>query len=158
MIIIIAAGNKIIKIQLLCPILWKRSEIEDGRDWHRRKVVLNKVILFVFFAHKKYFHSIIISWTTDVICTILTMSLLPFLALNVIVALLSMQGQKALGFHQKALNLCFRRSYAFGMTWGWVINTIIFIFGWTMSSIYCEPLAEKPAILDLVSYYFLQGV
>ncbi len=37
---------------------------------------------------------------------ILTMSLLPFWALNVSVALLSMQGQKALGFHQKYLNLC----------------------------------------------------
>ncbi len=34
------------------------------------------------------------------------MSLLPFWALNAVVALLSMQGQKALGFHQKYLNLC----------------------------------------------------
>ncbi len=34
------------------------------------------------------------------------MSYLPFWALNVSVALLSMQGQKALGFHQKYLNLC----------------------------------------------------
>ncbi len=33
-------------------------------------------------------------------------SLLPFWALNVSVALLYMQGQKALGFHQKYLNLC----------------------------------------------------
>ncbi len=38
--------------------------------------------------------------------TILTMSSLPFWALNVAVALLSMEGQKALGFHQKYLNLC----------------------------------------------------
>ncbi len=34
------------------------------------------------------------------------MSLLSFWALNVSVALQSMQGQKALGFHQKYLNLC----------------------------------------------------
>ncbi len=34
------------------------------------------------------------------------MSLLPFWALNVVVPLRSMQGQKALGFHQKYLNLC----------------------------------------------------
>ncbi len=63
------------------------------------------------------------------------MSLLPFLALNVSVALLSMQGQKALRFHQKYLNLCSedeQRSYGFGMTWGWVINDRIFIFGWTI--------------------------
>ncbi len=34
------------------------------------------------------------------------MSLLHFWALNVSVVLLSKQGQKALGFHQKYLNLC----------------------------------------------------
>ncbi len=47
------------------------------------------------FAHKKYS-----PWT------ILTMSLLTFWALNVFVTLLSMQGQKALWFYQKCLNLC----------------------------------------------------
>ncbi len=57
------------------------------------------------------------------------MSLLPFWALNVVVALLSMEGQKALGFHQKYLNLCSkgkRKSY------GLVINDRIVIFGWTI--------------------------
>ncbi len=34
------------------------------------------------------------------------MSLLPFWALNVVVTLLSMEGQKAAGFNQKYLNLC----------------------------------------------------
>ncbi len=34
------------------------------------------------------------------------MSLLPFLALNMVVALLSKEGKKALRFHQKYLNLC----------------------------------------------------
>ncbi len=46
-----------------------------------------------------------------------------------------MQCQKALGFHQKYLNLCSedeQRSYGFGTTWGWVINDRIFIFGWTI--------------------------
>ncbi len=59
------------------------------------------------------------------------MSLLPFWDLNVSVLLLSMQGQKALGFHQKHLNLCSKdehKSYGFGTTWGWVINDRIFIF------------------------------
>ncbi len=54
--------------------------------------------------------------------------------LDVSVVLLSMQGQKALGFHQKYLHLCSedeRRSYRFGTTWGWEINDRIFIFGWT---------------------------
>ncbi len=38
---------------------------------------------------------------------------------NISVALLSMKGQKALGFHQKYLNLCsedIQRSYGFGTT------------------------------------------
>ncbi len=58
------------------------------------------------------------------------MSLLPFCALNVVVPLLPMQGQKALGFHQKYLNLHpedERTSYR-----GWVINDRSFIFGWTI--------------------------
>ncbi len=45
----------------------------------------------------------------------------------------SMQGQKALGFHQKYLNLCSEdewRPYRFGTMWGWVINDQI--FGWTI--------------------------
>ncbi len=38
---------------------------------------------------------------------------------NITVPFLSMEGQRALGFHQKYLNLCSedeRRSYGFGMT------------------------------------------
>ncbi len=49
------------------------------------------------------------------------MSLLPFCALNVIVPLLSMEGQKALVFNQKYLNLCSKdeqRSCGFGTTRG----------------------------------------
>ncbi len=45
------------------------------------------------------------------------------------------EGQRALRFKQKCLNLCSedeRRSYGFGTTWGWVINDRIFIFGWTI--------------------------
>ncbi len=80
--------------------------------------------------YKKYSHSVIkLKLNADVAWTILTMSLLRFLAL------LSMQGQKALGFHQKYLNLCFEnewRSYWFGTTWLWVINDRIKIFGLTI--------------------------
>ncbi len=46
-----------------------------------------------------------------------------------------MEGQGALGIHQKYFNLCSedeRRSYGSGTTWGWVINDRIFIFGWTI--------------------------
>ncbi len=44
------------------------------------------------------------------------------------------EGQRALRFNQKYLNLCSedeQRSYGFGTTWGWVINDRIFILGWT---------------------------
>ncbi len=41
----------------------------------------------------------------------------------------SMQGQKALGFHQKYLHLC---SYGFGTTWGCAINDSILLLGWTI--------------------------
>ncbi len=56
-------------------------------------------------------------------------------ALNRSVALLSMEGQKALGCHQKYHNLCSedeRMSFGFGTTWGWVIKDRIFLFEWTI--------------------------
>ncbi len=43
----------------------------------------------------------------------------PFCTLNVVVALLSMEGQKAIGFHKKLLNLYSedeQMSYGFGTT------------------------------------------
>ncbi len=72
------------------------------------------------------------SWTTDVKWTILTMTLLHFWALNVVVPLLSIEGQKALWFHQKYLSLCSENERRFGTTWGWVINDRTFILGWTI--------------------------
>ncbi len=72
-------------------------------------------------------------WTPDVTWTILPMSLLRFCALIVIISLLSMEGQRALRFHQIYLNLSSedeQRSYGFGTTWGWVINDKNFIFWW----------------------------
>ncbi len=53
------------------------------------KNLLNKDVIFVLFAHKKLYHTFI----TDVTWIILIMSLLHFWALNLVVPLLSMQGQ-----------------------------------------------------------------
>ncbi len=72
------------------------------------------------------------SWTPDVTWTVLLIYFATFLDVGTLVVLLSMKGQRALGLHQKYLNLCSedeQRSYGFGMTWGWVINYIIFILG-----------------------------
>ncbi len=58
-----------------------------------------------------------------------------FLGLERRRTLLSMGGQKALGFHKTYLNLCSKyeqRSYGFGNTRGWVINDRRFIFAWTI--------------------------
>ncbi len=68
-------------------------------EWHKRRNCSIKT-LFLFSLHTK---SSFIKRTTDVTWTILTVSLLPFWALNVLVALLSIQSQKALGFHQNIL-------------------------------------------------------
>ncbi len=99
----------------------------------KEKKLLNKVI-FVFLALKDYSRSFI-KLRLNPRWTILMMSILPFWALNMSVALLSMQGQKILGFHQKYLNLCSedeRKSYRFGITWRWVINDRTFFGGWTL--------------------------
>jgi len=68
--------------------------------------------------------------------TILTMSLITSRGRQVSIPqeAYGLVSDPALRFHQKHLNLCFedeRRSYRVGTTWGWVINDLIFIFGWT---------------------------
>ncbi len=90
---------------------------------------------FFFFAHTKKVascsHSFaILNWATDVTWSVLPMSI--FMGLG---TLLSMEGQRALRFHQKLLKLCSedeRMSYGFGAIWGWAINDRIFLFGWTI--------------------------
>ncbi len=66
--------------------------------------LLNNVVIFVFFAHKMCSRSFTtLRLTTEVTWTILMMSLLPFWALNMVVALLPMESQRALRFHQNIL-------------------------------------------------------
>ncbi len=112
------------------------SAIVESTTMHAcREELLNKVVIFVFFAHKVFSK----------------LRKIPFEPLphrlfqqcpyyisgsgNISVALLSMEGQRAPRFHQKYLNLCSvdeQRSNGFGTTWGWVINDRIFIFGSTI--------------------------
>ncbi len=106
------------------------------------KKLLNKVIIFILIAYKKYSCSYIIlrlnhwchmDYFNDVLTTFLGLERGTF---NV----LSMEGQKALGFHQKYLNLWSeddRGSYWFGTTWG-SINDSDFIFGWTIPLNQCS--------------------
>ncbi len=61
--------------------------------------------MLVFDVHSEEYHAYVCITVEPLITwTILMMSLLPFWALNVAVTLLSMQGQKALGFHKKILS------------------------------------------------------
>ncbi len=70
------------------------------------KKLLNKVIIFVFFAHKSYSRILIklrlnhchMDYFNDVLTTFLGLERGSSLA---------MEDQKALGFHQKYLNLCY---------------------------------------------------
>ncbi len=83
-----------------CVIL---SKMPPG--WGGGDELLNKVDIFVFFAHKKYSRSFvkITVWTTDVTWIILTISLLRFWAWS---CLDPWEGQRAPGIQQKYLNLC----------------------------------------------------
>ncbi len=118
------------------------SVINYSKAWYCRecasktsteeKKFLKKGTIFVYFVHKKYSHSFVTLWLNPWFYMDYMMSLLPFWALNVVVTLLSMQGQRAPWFHQKYLHLCSEdewRSYGFGMTWGSVINDYN---GWTI--------------------------
>ncbi len=115
---------------------------EAGTNKKIQQKLLNKVIIFVFFAHKKYSRSFIklrlnpwchMDYFNDVLTTFVGLKCVSSLAVY-------MEGQKALGFHQKYLNLCSedeRRLYLFGTTWGWVINARMIIFGWdTLLTVY----------------------
>ncbi len=85
---------------------WYTCECTEETDTEKKNCWIKPLFLFTF-VHKKILLS---HWWH-------TMSVLPFWALNVVVALLSMEGQKALGFHQKYLHLCSkgkRKSYRFG--------------------------------------------
>ncbi len=110
----------------------ERASKTDTEEKH----LLNKVLIFVFSAHKKYSRSFIklrlIHWChmdyfNDVLTTLLGLERVSCVAVY-------MQGQKALGFHQKYLKCSEdeRRSYGFGTTRGWVINDRMFIFVWTI--------------------------
>ncbi len=77
--------------------------------WHQSYSWIKSLFLFSLHTKGILKASYNYGWTTDVTRTNLTISLLPFWALNVIVALLSMQGQNAFGFHQNFLNFVFQK-------------------------------------------------
>ncbi len=109
-----------IMYNLFYVLSWDPVETLSKRQLaHKGIFILSSVNICIIVYHKNK------CWP------IWTISLLPFWALNMSVALLSMEGQKALEFQEKYLNLCSedeQRSCGFETTWGWVINDIIYIF------------------------------
>ncbi len=82
-----------------------RDTLQNGTKGDAEEKNCWITLLFLFSLHTK---SILVAsyhygWTTDFTWTILMMSLLRFWALIVLGSLLSMEGQKALGFHQNYL-------------------------------------------------------
>ncbi len=105
--------------------------------WRGGDELLNKVVIFVFFAQKKYYHSFVklrlnhwchMDYFNDVLTMLLDCDHDRILAVNRRIRELS-------EFIKKYLNLCSEdewRSYRFGTTWRWVIHDRIFTFGWSI--------------------------
>ncbi len=87
--------------------------------WYRGDKLLSEVIIFVFFAYKKYSHSFV-KLRLNTWCDMDYFTDLRFWTLIVIITLL-WEGQRAVRMHQKYLNLCSEDElnfYVFGTTWG----------------------------------------
>ncbi len=98
--------------------------------------LMNKVVIFVFFMHKKYSHSSItlqlnpwchMDYFIDVLAT--------FLELGTFQLHCCLWRVRELSDVIKNIFICVSKTNesltGFGTTWGWVINDRIFIFGWT---------------------------
>ncbi len=81
----------------------------------KEKKLLNKVVIFIFFVHKDHSRCFV-KLRLNVTWTILMMSLLPFWSLNMSIALLSMQDQRAVRFNQKYDNLKMNKGLM-GLEW-----------------------------------------
>ncbi len=119
-------------------VLYVCDTLQNGTiGWRGGDELLNKIFSFVFFAHKKYSCSFVklrlnnwchMDYFNDVLATFLSLDCVRILAVYGRVRDLS-------EFIKNILNVCSedeQRIYRFGMTWGWVINDRIFIFGWTI--------------------------
>ncbi len=108
--------------------------------------------------HKKYLHSFITFWLNYWCHMYYFNNVLPYDLSGPWTYQLCYclwEGQKALKFHHNYLNLCSEdewRSYRLRVTWGWVINDRIFIFGWTNPFI-SAPLVSANTIIAHLSFH-----
>ncbi len=112
--------------------------------WSQNNILSKSLFLFSLHTKSILVASYNYGWTTDVTWTILTMSLQTFWALNVSIVLLSMERQKALGFHRKYLKLFSedeRRFY-------YIFRSVLFMLrakgeGWYMYSIFKDLFGDN---------------
>ncbi len=108
------------EIQELSDPPQKAMQLQCSQVQKRCKDI-SKIVHVTFSFCTKYSHSFV-KWWLNPWC-------------HIAVALLSVEGQRALVFHQKYLNLWSkdeRRPHEFVLTWGEYLNDRIFIFGWTI--------------------------
>ncbi len=92
-------------------------------------IMFNKVIIFVFFVHKKYFSSIV-KLQLNHWCHVDYFNS-TFLGLGTFQLHCSLWRDRKLSDFIENILCSDRRSYRFGTTWWWVINDINTIFGVT---------------------------
>ncbi len=95
--------------------LYSRERASKKRNWWIKS-------LFFSLCTKKYSHSFITLRLNHWCCIDYFNNVLTYLP-------------AFLGLERGGCAAVYARSYGFGMTWGWVINDRIFIFGWTLSLI-----------------------
>ncbi len=119
---------------------WYSPELTLKIDEEEKKW-LNKVIIFVFFAHKKYSRSFIklrlnhwchMDYFNDVLTTLLGLECVSCVAVY--------GGSGSSRISSKISSFVFWRSYKFGTTWRWVINDI---FGWTIPLMFINPTGNQ---------------
>ncbi len=125
-----------------CCVRASKADMEE-------KKLLNKVVIFVFFSHKKYYCSFIklrlnhwchMDYFNDVLTTFLGLergSCISVYAGSESSRISSKISSFVLRRWMKFYEFVLRESYEFGTTWGWVINDRIFIFGWTIPLMGC---------------------
>ncbi len=111
---------------------WMHCGTVANVHW-RLKKLLNKVVVFVFFAHKRYYRNFIKlilnqKCHTDYFNNVLT----TFLGLELGSCVAVYERSESSRINPNVCSEDEQRFYGFGTTWGWVIHDRILILGWTI--------------------------
>ncbi len=104
-----------------CWLRWLCSWVLSKMDITRGRIVKRNILFPFCFAKLKLSHWCHMNCFTDALTTFLDLGTLQL-------HFCLWEGQRALWFNQKHLNLCSDDEWR--STWGWVINDRIFLLGW----------------------------